>query len=435
VEVRSETVAAEPRSAARRIVEGLRSDGVRVVRLLHSDLFGRARSKQFPVEELPGLLDGVGYCVASLVEDLDGRPLDGGDFPADRGFPDMHAVADLDTLRRVPWDPDTAWVLADLFEQGRRSPLCSRGVLARMRERIAAAGLSAIIATEPEFYLVEPGPPPRAYSARVGMAYTSGRRADPQGAFDGLHRSLIALGIGVGSAHREFSPGQFEINLRHSDPLGAADACFLLKEATKELAVRRGLQAVFMPKPFSAHEGSSMHLHVSLWRDGANLFAADELVRRPFTAGVLEHVGGLTALASSTVNSYKRLRPGGLAPTTASFGTDSRLAYLRLPTDGGDGARVEVRGGDAASNPYLLATAVLAAGLDGIERGAEPAASAAALPRSLPEALDALERDEVLVGALGAELVRVFGALKRAECEAYAGTVTDWEWTQYAFHA
>jgi glutamine synthetase len=209
----------------------------------------------------------------------------------------------------------------------------------------------------------------------------------------------------------------------------------------KDVAASNGLLATFMAKPFSEHEGSSHHVHVSLWQGDENAFAAAggalSGLASAFAGGVLAHAQGLTAIASPTVNSYKRLAStGSLVPSGAALGGDNRLSYLRIPSDRGRATRVEVRAADASANPYLLTAAILAAGLDGIERELDPRAlGTAALPASLDDALTALERDDVLRGALGPDLVAVLVALRRRECERYAATVTDWEWREYAHHA
>jgi glutamine synthetase len=279
------------------------------------------------------------------------------------------------------------------------------------------------------------------YPPGTGLAYTTGVRADPDGVLRQIHAALDSFDIGVTTANREYSPGQFEINLSHTDALAAADRAFLLEEIVKDVAASLGLLATFMPKPFSEHEGSSHHVHVSLWQGPDNVFASEDgglsELASAFAAGVLAHAQGLTALASPTINSYKRLAASeSLVPAGVGLGGDNRLSYLRIPSERGRATRVEIRAADASANPYLLTTAILAAGLDGIDRGLAPGAlGTSALPRSLGEALDALERDEVLVEALGPRLTTVLVALKRRECDRFAATVTDWEWREYAHHA
>jgi glutamine synthetase len=427
------------------VIETLTAAGVRTARVSHCDLHGKCRSKDLPINRLDLAVAGLGFCIVSLIEDLHGNPLDLPGFAADSPFPDMHASADLSTGRILPWESDTAWFLSQLRADRGLSP---RNALSRAVAEIETLGLTAVMAPELEFYLLRgDGDARTRYGAATGLAYTTGRRADPAGAFRRMHRALDELGLGVTAAHHEFSPGQFEINLHHGAAVEAADRAFLFKEAVRELAALEGLEANFMAKPFSDAEGSSYHVHVSLMRGTDNVFAegeagvSDECLA--FVAGVLSHADGLTALGAPTVNSYRRLLPEAMAPTRADWAYDHRFTYIRIPPEGGSGARVEVRGGDASANPYLLHAGVLLAGADGIRRGLrpdparEPGADgeAKALPASLGRALNALEKDTVLIEGLGPELVRTFVALKRAEVERERRHVSDWDWAEYAFHS
>lgn len=429
------------------LIETLRAQGVAMARVSHCDLHGKCRSKELPIEELELATKGLGYCLVSVIEDMNGNPLDVPGFAGDSPFPDLQSVADLSTGRILPWEPDTVWFLADLRSDG---GLSARGALQRTCARLQELDLTAVVAPELEFYLLRRGNDGQAerYAPGDGMAYVSGRRADPDGAVGRMHRALYQLGIGITAGHHEFSPGQFEINLRHGPAMAAADRAFLFKEGLRELACTEGLEANFMAKPFNDAEGSSLHLHVSLLRGDGNLFrsdAGDKLSPEglSFIAGLLEHAPAITALASPTVNSYSRLVPGGLVPTGADWAYDNRFSYVRIPPERGDASRVEVRGGDASANPYLVITAVLAAGLDGIDRGLTPPPPRAdtapqpgpPLPSTLADAVAALEGDAVIAGALGTELVRTFCALKRDEVERRRRTVTDWDWREYARHA
>ena len=408
-----------------------------LTRVLHADLFGRAKSKLFPNDTLPS--DGIGYCRVSMAETLAGEPLTGADFSADRGHPDMLAIPDQATTRPVPWESDMSWMVADLvdFATGAEhtvpSDLCQRSVVRVAEAALAELGLSAQVATEPEFYIVTPEQ--GLYSDVDGMVYTAGRRADPLGMIALLQRHLLGLGLPISAGNREFSPGQFEINLVHTAPLASADDTFLFKEAVKEIVSLQGLQATFMARPFQAHSGSSMHLHVSLWRDGRNAFAEDPTLMAHFTAGLVAHSAALTAIASSTINSYKRLNGGGVVAQRASVGDDNREAWIRQPAERGSATRLELRGGDAASNPYLLIASALHAGVDGVQRRLTLPDTPPPLPSTLKAAIDALVKDAALVGGLGEELVGIYAALKRDESDQYDRTVTDWEWRAYSQHA
>jgi len=427
------------------VIETLAAAGVHTARVSHCDLYGKCRSKDLPLDRLDLAVAGLGFCVISMVEDINGTPLDLPSFAADSTFPDMHSQVDLATGRVLPWEPDTAWFIGDLRDDRGLSP---RGALRGALAVLDTLGLTAVTAPELEFYLLEDaGWPGARYGSGTGLAYTTGRHADPRGAFKRIHRGLVELGLDATAAHHEFSPGQFEINLHHTSALEAADRAFLFKEAVRELAAVDGLAANFMGKPFTDAEGSSCHVNVSLWRGGENVFAhgdrglSDECLA--FVAGVLTHADGLTALGSPTVNGYRRLVPGGMAPTRADWGEDHRLTYIRIPPERGAGTRLEMRGADASANPYLLHCGILLAGIDGIRRRLRPPAPCAPgevssgrpLPTSLDRALDALQDDAVLVEGLGTELVRTFAALKRGEADRERRHVGEWDWAEYAFHS
>ncbi len=422
------------------VSDALAARGVERIRVIHADPHGRPRSKDFPLDSLPGLMRGIGFCEASLVEGLDGEPLMDEPHPGGHGLPDIHSVPDLASARQLPWDPATAWLLADLIGLDRNpSPLCSRSVLRRELERSAALGYSAVTASEPEFYLLRSTDAGyERYSPLVGMAYTSGRRADPDGIMRRIHDYVTALGLGTTAMHREFSPGQFEINISHGEAMDATDRAFLFEESVKELASMEGLLATFMPKPFANAEGSSHHVHLSLWSGETNVFAEAggglSEIGHAFAAGLVAHAPAITAIAAPTINSYKRLGGAGLAPTVADAAGDDRTAYLRVPPQWGDATRVELRIGDASANPYLLTAVALAAGRDGIEQGLG-AVTPPALPTDLAGALVALEADPVIVDALGQPMVDAIVAVKQRELRRFSQAVTDWEWCEYANHA
>ena len=431
---------AEPSLAT--LHDTLAAQGVSRVRVMHADPHGRPRSKDFPLSSLTDLAGGIGYCEASLVEGLDGEPLMDPPHPGGSGLPDTHAIPDAGSARVVPWDPRTAWMLADVIGPDHApSGLCVRSLLKAQLALLEQAGYRAVAASEPEFYLLEEGAGPTVgrYSPGVGLAYTSGWQADPAGVLRAMHDACIAMGLGVTAAHREVSPGQFEMNLSHGDALDATDRVFLFEEVVRETAGRHGLRANFMGKPFADAEGSSHHLHVSLWNGDGNAFATPtgglSTTGSAFAAGLIAHAPALTALACPTINSFKRLANAniGLAPLQADMGGDDRTAYLRVPPQYGDATRVELRIGDASANPYLLLATALAAGRDGIERGLVPG-EPVALPSELGQALDALEADATIAGALGERMLRTVIDVKRRELDRFARTVTEREWTEYADH-
>jgi glutamine synthetase len=433
----------------------LEAQGVRAIRLLYPDLHGVARGKDVPVGSLGHVAEaGAAFCSAVLATDLRQTPV----VDEAETYGDLLARPDLETLRIVPWQPDVAWCVADLWHADRASrwPACPRGALAAAVERCAELGLTPLVGPELEFFLLERDPAApggyRRYVDDLSRSYTVGYVSDPRGLVVDMLASCEQLGLQAMSANHEFSNSQYEITVGHSPAVDAADRGFLLKTAVKEMAARAGILATFMGRPFNDQGGTGFHVHLSLSdADGRNAFADDD---RPegvsaaltsFVAGILEHGPALTALLAPTVNAYKRIVPNSLAPTHANWGYDNRTAFVRIPPERGHGARVEIRGGDGAANAHLIVAALLAAGLDGIRRellpppplhGSAVRASEPGppLPRSLDAALDVLADDAVLVAALGEELVETFVRMKRFEVERFNAWVTDWELHEYANH-
>jgi glutamine synthetase len=330
-----------------------------------------------------------------------------------------------------------------------------REVARRVSRKLAELGLGAVIGPELEFYLLEEdasGPHGWSrYADQPGNVYVVGRKGDPKGVLLTMLRYMRDARLQVTAANHEFSAGQFEINLNHSELVDAADRAFRMKSAVQEIARHEGMLATFMAKPFNDEGGSGFHLHISLVdEDGTNIFGdpdgPDGLSprARSAVAGVLAHAPALAAILNPTINSYKRFGPDTLAPWLIDWGMDNRSAMVRIPPERGGAARMEVRLGDATANPYLAMAAVTAAIYLGIAEGLEPPAplegygydpeSAPMLPQSLPEALDALEADTALHDVLGAYFVEAFLTYKRNEIERFSRFVTDWEFREYAYH-
>jgi glutamine synthetase len=312
---------------------------------------------------------------------------------------------------------------------------------------------SLVCGPELEFYLCQQDAEGtwRRYANDLGNVYVVGRKGDPQGILLRMLRLLRDVGLRVTAANHEFSPGQFEINLGHAEMTDAADRAFRLKSAVQEIARQRDLLATFMAKPFNDEGGSGFHVHVSLADDsGANVFgdpgAPDGIsaAGRHAIGGVLRHARALSALLNPTINSYKRFGPDTLAPWLIDWGLDNRSAMVRIPPERGPGARMEVRLGDAAANPYLGIAAIGAAVYLGIRDKVEPPAKLEGygydpaegelLPARLSDALDALEADQELTAVLGEYFVGSFLAYKRNEVERFERFVTDWEFREYAYH-
>jgi glutamine synthetase len=443
----------------------LAANGVRAVRVLYSDLHGIARGKDIPVRHFAGMCEeGVAFCAAVMGTDLRHTPVVGGD----EGYVDFAIRPDLETLRVSPWQPEVAWCMGEAWalDGADHWPVCPRALLERTIAAYAERGLSPIVAPELEFFLAEREPAApgglRRYVDELSRVYTVGAVSDPREIVLKMLLWCDQLGLEAFAANHEFMNSQYEINVKHSGALDAADRAFLLKAAVKEIAVREGLLATFMGRPFADQGGSGFHLHLSLAAaDGRNAFADEggpdglSPLAAQFIAGVIEHAAGLQALLGPTVNAYKRILPDSLAPTHANWGHDNRTAFCRVPRERGGRSRVEIRAGDGSACAHLITAAILLAGLDGIERGLEPpeavigdayraddAHAGTKLPGTLDAALDALEADTTLADALGAPLVATFLAMKRFEASRFAEevgeldveTITDWEIQEYAAH-
>ena len=438
-------------------IAALQQRGVRAVRVLYTDLHGIARGKDIPIGKFEHLAEeGVTFCSAVMATDLRHTPVVGGE----EGYVDFSVKPDLGTLRALPWQPDVAWCLGEamLLDGSGPAATCPRGLLARVVARYAEHELVPAVGPELEFFLLErdaaaPGGL-RRYVDELSRVYTVGAVSDPRGIVLEMLYACDQLGLRAFAANHEFMNSQYEINVEYSDALDAADRAFMLKTAVKELAARQGMVATFMGKPFNDQGGSGFHLHLSVvGSDGANVFADQNMphglgtVRSRFLAGVLEHGPALMALLAPTVNAYKRLVPDSLAPTHVNWGHDNRTAFVRVPNETGSRSRIEVRAGDGSACAHLLIAALLLAGLDGIERELDPpdpvvgdayradeAHAGTKLPASLGASLDALEADEWLSDALGAELLGTFVVMKRFELERFSQYVTDWELDEYARH-
>jgi glutamine synthetase len=441
----------------RRHMERLAAEGIDVVRVTYPDLIGTDRARDVLLDHLPAACaHGLAFCraVYHTTPQGDVVPVAGG---LDAGLPDIHVRPDLSTLAAVPWEPGVAVCLGEVTDPATAAPApeSPRDLLRTVLARCAERGLRPVVGPELEYFLLEPAPDTptgwRRSPETTGAVYTAGLRSDPDNHLLRTLRLLRDLGLGVVAGNHEFDGGQYEINLTHSEALDAADRAFRFKAAVKELARKEGNMATFMAKPFTDAGGSGFHLHLSFEdTEGGNAF--DEPngayglsdTARHALAGVLAHAPALAALANPTINSYKRFGPDTLAPWLIDWGLDNRSAMVRVPPERGAGARLELRLGDASANPYLLVAGTIAAALLGVRAGEEPPAPlegygydterSALLPTSLSGALDALEADTALTDVLGKEFTAAFLTYKRNEIDRFQRHVTDWEFTEYAYH-
>ena len=433
--------------------EFLRKNDIRFVLAQFVDIHGAAKAKAVPVEHLDMVLtDGAGFAGFALWG-----------FGMGPHGPDYMAVGDLDTLSVIPWMPGYARIVCNGTVKGRPYPYCSRVALKTQLDKLAARGMTLYTGIEPEFMLLS-----RNAEGRLAPFDASDGLEKPCYDYKGLSRatefldkmvsSLRGVGIDVYQIDHEDANGQFEVNFTYADALKSADNFTFVKMAASEIARQHGMIATFMPKPFSNRTGSGAHFHISMGdANTKNLFydASDtnglslSKMGYHFAAGVLHHARALAAICAPTVNSYKRLVVGRAlsgatwAPAYIAYGDNNRTACVRIP-----GGRLEVRLPDAGCNPYLVSAALLAAGLDGIDRKLDPGKpnnnnlyeyspaqlakeGIGLLPQNLLEAIGALEADEVICNALGTQLAQEFIALKRMEWIEYARHVSDWETDRY----
>jgi glutamine synthetase len=425
---------------------------IRFVRLWFTDVIGTLKSVAIAPAELEGAFaEGIGF---------DGSAIEG----FARVFEsDMLAKPDPATFSLLPWrseGPGVARLFCDiLMPDGAPSYADPRYVLKRTLTKAADLGFTFYTHPEVEFYLFKGAPGPG--SAPVPVDSYGYFDNTPHGVAHDFRRQAITLleqmGISVEFSHHEGGPGQQEIDLRYADALTTADNLMTFRLVVQEVALEQGLYASFMPKPLRDHPGSGMHTHLSLFEGDRNAFfeAGAEFqlskVARSFIAGLLVHAPEITAVTNQWVNSYKRLAGGAEAPAWICWGHNNRSSLIRVPMykpTKGNSTRIEFRSLDSATNPYLAFAVLLAAGLKGIEegyelpRGAEDdvwaltegerrAMGMKPLPSSLNQAIQAMERSELVAETLGEHVYDFFLRNKQAEWEEYRRQVTQWELDRY----
>lgn len=429
-------------------LDDLRAAGISRVRVHYSDLLGTTRAKVIPLEVLEEAAgEGLNFCVSVFSIDHTGVMPDGTGLRDEVQFRDMKVVADLGTLRIVPWERDTALCLADCYFDGGPLEADPRRILKRAVAEAAQRGLRFQCGHELEFFLLKRTRRGlERYATVPGLVYRLDPRVDPGGVVRAMEDAVRGLGLPFICANQEYDPSQWEINCRHEDTLKAADDAHLLKLAVKEIAAMHGLVATFIGRPMEGGT-SGYHLHISAWDEaGANVFddPAGEYglsdAARWFIGGLLAHGRGTTAVMAPTINAYKRFVAQELAPYWINWGPDNRSVYVRIPVERGPGARIECRGADGSASAYLSTAVQIFAGLDGIDRRLDPGPAAFGvyegegwprMPLSLSEALDALEEDAFVRSKLGEQFTQAFLALKRSEARRFALAVTDWEIREY----
>ncbi|WP_062212229.1 glutamine synthetase family protein [Demequina oxidasica] len=433
------------------VLRSVEERDIRFIRLWFTDVLGILKSVAIAPAELENAFDeGIGF---------DGSAVEG----LTRVYEaDMLAKPDPSTFQILPWRGErqgAARMFCDIYTPDGEPALSDpRQVLKRTLDKASKLGFSFYTHPEIEFYLFKPLEEGKLPKPIDQAGYFDNV---PRGTAHEFRRTAITMlenmGISVEFSHHEAGPGQNEIDLRYADALQMADNIMTFRMVIKEVALEQGLFASFMPKPLATGPGSGMHTHMSLFEGDRNAFfeagAPHQLspVARQFMAGILKHAPEITAITNQYVNSYKRLWGGAEAPSYVCWGSNNRSALVRIPTHKpgkGQSTRVEYRAMDSAANPYLSFAVMLAAGLKGIEDGlvlpdgAEDdvwelsnserrAMGYEPLPASLSDAVDIMERSELVAETLGERVFDFVLRNKRAEWDAYRAQVTPYELEQY----
>jgi glutamine synthetase len=405
-------------------------------------LMGKRMHTEFFLED--SVEHGIEGCNYLLALEMEMDPVPGYEIASwERGYGDFRIRPDFSTLRRIPWLEGTALVLGDVVwhddEPVRPSP---RQVLKAQVDRAAALGFTPMFGSELEFYLLK-----ESYADAHAKHYRDLTPSVPyildyhvlattyvEPFIRQIRNGMHGAGIKVENSKGEAWPGQQEINFRFADAVTMADSHVVYKNGAKEIAHLNGCSITFMAKPDHTWIGNSCHIHGSLWRDGEAAFTDDALFGS-WLAGWIEHARELAIFLAPNVNSYKRYAAGSWAPTTLAWGEDNRTCGFRVVGHAAS-RRVETRipGGDV--NPYLAFAALIAAGLDGIERGLEPPAKlegnayesdAERFPHTLREAIDALENGTLARGAFGDDVVDHYLNYGRTEQRLFDDVVTCYE--------
>ena len=433
----------------------MQADGVRFVQVETPDLDGGLRGKMLALDK--GLSSGIGWSNIiyglTTADDVYESPFSS----YENGFADVYGDPDVATVRRLPWHPDTVAVIIDVHDpDGAMTPECPRTMLRCATDKAAQMGFEPRFAVEYEVFVYHaddnaspPSPATLKPVSRVRNAYSLVRLPALRALFETFMQRMEEVGAPVVSMHTELGHGAIEFAIDHAPALAAADGAMRAKTYLKELCAERGMVATFMAKLDADLPGSGGHVHQSLWRDGENVFWGDpgpSETATQYAAGQLAHLPALTALCMPNINSFRRRDWQHWVPENASWGDDNRSAALRLITRPiPHGARFENRLPGADSNAYLVIGGMLAAGLDGIERGLAPPPlctgnaaldeSYTKLPATLADAVDVFQGSAFLRRAFGDRFVDHYTLSRRAELDLWRrwqrSHISAWEYERY----
>ncbi len=432
------------------ILNTCKEKNVRFLRLQFTDIFGQIKNVEVPKTQFDKALNGQIM--------FDGSSIDGFSRIEES---DQVLEPDYESFTLLPWDHSngtrTARLVCDVkHTDGRDFEGDPRGILRRACNEAAEMGLTMVAGPEPEFFLFH----------QDGEGDISLKTHDRGGYFDmapidkgedarrDIVEALINMGFDIEASHHEVAPGQHEIDFRYDYAIPTADKIATFRLVVRKIAREHGLYATFMPKPVFGINGSGMHVHMSLFKDGKNVFYDPEKeyelsdLAVHYVAGLLKHAKSFVAITNPLINSYKRLVPGYEAPVNIAWSMHNRSPMIRVPNRRGTGTRLEVRMPDPSCNPYLALAVMLKAGLDGIKNKLTPpppvdqnifqmserkkrSLKIDTLPRNLREALYYLERDPLMKEALGEHVFTQFLNAKKKEWADYISRVHQWEIDRY----
>lgn len=433
------------------IIRMVEEEDVEFIRLQFTDMFGTLKNVAITSSQLEKALNNECMFDGSSIE----------------GFvrieeSDMYLHPDLDTFTIFPWRPQqgkVARIICDVYGTDQKpfegDP---RHILKKVIKEAADMGYQFDVGPECEFFLFhqdDEGQPTTISHERAGY-FDLGPVDLGENARRDMVLTLEDMGFEIEASHHEAAPAQHEIDFRYDEALKTADNIMTFKLAVKTIAKRHGLFASFMPKPKYGINGSGMHINMSLFKDGKNIFAdeKDELGLSQeayyFIGGIMKHMKGMSVITNPLVNSYKRLVPGYEAPIYIAWSATNRSPLIRIPASRGAGTRVELRCPDPAANPYLALAVCLAAGLDGIRNQITPPESVTenvfemrlskknelgieSLPADLGEAIHEFEADTYIQEVLGAHITEKYMEAKKAEWADYRSQVTKWEIENYLY--
>ena len=433
------------------IIRLVEEEDVEFIRLQFTDIFGTLKNVAITSSQLEKALNNKCMFDGSSIE----------------GFvrieeSDMYLYPDLDTFTIFPWRPQqgkVARIICDIYCAD-KTPFTgdSRYILKRQIEEAKNLGYTFNVGPECEFFLFhqdENGQPTTLSHEKAGY-FDLGPVDLGENARRDMVLTLEDMGFVIEASHHEKAPAQHEIDFQYDEALATADNIMTFKMSVKSIAKRHGLHATFMPKPKYNENGSGMHINMSLFHDGKNIFADEKdkmgLSKEAyyFIGGLMKHMKGITALTNPLVNSYKRLVPGYEAPVYIAWSTTNRSPLIQISAGKGAATKVELRSPDSAANPYLALAVCLEAGLDGIRNKIMPPKSEncnlfeisleechkkgiEVLPGTLYEAVQEMEKDPLIKKVLGEDMFTKYVDAKHAEWDESKRQITQWELDQYLF--